>query len=110
MAATRTTRLRIARYLAYLLLAAYCLAVNAAEESLLINGDFSAGRSGWWGDAAKVVRQSDVGDALELAGGFVAQDRIAVKGGLRYRIQLRLRTVDARQAPPLSRSASEGQT
>ena len=108
MAATRTTRLRIARYLAYLLLAAYCLAVNAAEESLLINGDFSAGRSGWWGDAANVVRQSDVGDALELAGGFVAQDRIPIKGGLRYRIQLRLRTVDAPSGSPFVQVSFRG--
>jgi len=95
MAATWTTCFRTARYLAYLLLATHCLAAYAAGGSLLINGDFSAGRSGWWGDAANVVKQSAAGDALELAGGFVAQDRIAVQGGLRYRIQMRLRTVDA---------------
>src|SRR5579859_5718158 len=62
----------------------------AAAPSLLVNGDFSAGRSGWWGDTSNIVPR-DTGMALRLSSGFAAQDRIAIEARRHYQVQLAIR-------------------
>jgi hypothetical protein len=66
----------------------------AAVPSLLVNGDFSAGRSGWWGDTSNIVPHG-TGMALRLSSGFAAQDRIAIEAGRHYHVRLAIRTVNA---------------
>jgi hypothetical protein len=76
------------------LLVAFSFDVHAASQPLLVNGDFSAGRSGWWGESFDIV-PAESGSALKISDGFAAQDRIAIEGGKRYRVQLSIRVVDA---------------
>ncbi|MFM0609627.1 DUF4838 domain-containing protein [Paraburkholderia sediminicola] len=76
------------------LLVAFPLDVDAALQPLLANGDFSAGRSGWWGNSFDIV-PDESGSALKISDGFAAQDRIAVEGGKHYRVQLSIRVVNA---------------
>jgi hypothetical protein len=76
------------------LLVAFPLGVCAAVQPLLVNGDFSAGRSGWWGDSFDIV-PAESGSALKISDGFAAQDRISIEGGRHYRVQLSIRVVNA---------------
>jgi hypothetical protein len=77
------------------LLAMMCSVSYAAAATLLVNGDFAHGTANWWGDPFRVIADTASIRALEVASGFAAQDKIAVAGGLRYRIALKIRSIGA---------------
>ncbi|WP_434114438.1 DUF4838 domain-containing protein [Paraburkholderia caffeinilytica] len=76
------------------LLVAFSFDVRAALQPLLVNGNFSAGRSGWWGESFDIV-PTESGSALKISDGFAVRDRITIEGGKRYRVQLSIRVVNA---------------
>lgn len=75
-------------------LAMTCLSGQAFAATLIVNGDFAQGKTGWWGEQFSIVSDAKYGNALEVQSGYAAQDKIAVQAGRRYRISLNMRTVD----------------
>ena len=80
--------------------AAQAASTVKSGSELLQNPDFEAGAAGWWGDGMKsggVVEESPAVGAkcLKVTGGFVCQDKIPVQGGKRYKISMKIKTVDA---------------
>lgn len=71
-----------------------CFMVSGARAAeLVVNGDFAQGTQGWWGEGFSEAEDAGYGRTLEVASGFAAQDKIAVEGGRRYRISMRIRSV-----------------
>ncbi|WP_144107713.1 DUF4838 domain-containing protein [Paraburkholderia sp. BCC1886] len=77
-----------------LLLLAVSFNACAALVPAIVNGDFSRGHSGWWGDKFEIV-PTENGRALQLSSGFAAQDKIAIEPAQHYLIQVSIRAVDA---------------
>jgi len=75
-------------------LAMACLSRQAFAATLIVNGDFAQGKTGWWGEQFSIVSDAKYGNALEVQSGYAAQDKIAVQAGRRYRISLNMRAVD----------------
>jgi hypothetical protein len=78
-----------------LLVSMTCMVGGASAATLIANGDFAHGAAGWWGEQFRAVADATYGNALEIASGFAAQDKIPVEGGQRYRISLRIRSIGA---------------
>jgi len=83
--------------LAGLMLSPLALAAEPGGGAPVIaNGGFEAGKSPWWGKGDVVSGGAAEGNAsMRVTGGFVAQDKRAIKGGSRYRISMRIRGENA---------------
>lgn len=82
-------------FLVISVLAMTCLSRHAFAATLLVNGDFAQGTTGWWGEKFAIVPDAKYGNALEVQSGYAAQDKIVVQPGRRYRIGLNIRSMDA---------------
>ncbi|PTY03432.1 hypothetical protein DB346_05995 [Verrucomicrobia bacterium LW23] len=87
--------------------AAACTLIAAAftparlyAGDIVNNGGFEKGTASWWGGGLKeggVVAENPAEGAasLRITGDFVCQDKMAIEGGKRYRIQMKVRSQDA---------------
>lgn len=83
-----------------MMLAGSLIAAPLHADNIVANGGFESGASRWWGGGLKtggvVPENPGSGSAsLKIAGDFVCQDRIAVKGGQAYRISMKIRSENA---------------
>jgi hypothetical protein len=87
------SRLRsIAALLMFLLLAPPA----QAQENLVRNPSFSEGSAPWWGEPPSIkISRFDALSAAEVTGGFIVQEKIAVVGGKRYRLSMKIAAKDA---------------
>ncbi|WP_341677879.1 DUF4838 domain-containing protein [Niveibacterium sp. SC-1] len=70
---------------------------NAADP-IVKNGGFESGAAPWWGASSNTVvtgAAAEGSSALRVSGGYTVQDRMAVTGGQRYRISLKVKAEDA---------------
>ncbi|WP_160312475.1 DUF4838 domain-containing protein [Caballeronia mineralivorans] len=72
-----------------------CFSRHAFAATLLVNGDFVQGTTGWWGEKFAIAPDAKYGNALEVQSGYAAQDKIVIQAGRRYRISLNIRSIDA---------------
>src|ERR1700730_14882635 len=86
-----------------LILTAPIVSANAASDAqppnIIRNGAFETGKSPWWGAGGTVGNFSADGrPVLKVTQGFVCQDKIAIEGGKRYRISMRIRAEAAAES------------
>ena len=69
---------------------------GASDAPIILNGGFESGKAPWWGAGEVVNGNAAQGQAaLQLTGGYAAQDKRPVEGGKRYRISMQIRSDNA---------------
>ncbi|MCK6489796.1 MAG: cytochrome c biogenesis protein ResB [Planctomycetes bacterium] len=80
-----------------------------AAETLPANGAFEEGKARWWGEGGWSVEADPTGGAaLRIAGGYACQDKMAVQGGTRYQVRLRIRCEGAEEGSVFVQASFRG--